>query len=122
MDYQVLIPTHHKSLDECFELTKKLNIKSDCLISNQTNEDKIFTESQLTIVNINNIGVSKNRNNLLRLCKGDICICIDDDCPLVDNYQEIIKNEFEKFPEAEFILFNGIVTHENNRLVHNKKT
>ena len=40
----------------------------------------------------------------------------------MDNYEKIIENTFKKYPDAEFILFNGVVTHENNRLVHNKKT
>lgn len=122
MNYQVLIPTHDKTNEECFKLIKKLNITTSCLISNQNKANNIIKDNLLHLININSIGVSKNRNNLLKNCEGDICICIDDDCPLIDDYQDIIKNEFKKFPEAEFILFNGIVTHENNRLVHNKKS
>lgn len=122
MKYQVLVPTHHKSKNECLELVEKLNIKSDCLIANQNDEDSSFSVDNLTIVNFSNIGVSNNRNNLLANATGDICICIDDDCPLVDNYEEIIENTFKKYPDAEFILFNGVVTHENNRLIHNKST
>ena len=122
MDYQVLIPTHHKSTVECFELAKKLNIYTNCLISNQNGDSNIIKKELVEILNVNSIGVSKNRNSLLKNCHGEICICIDDDCPLVKNYVDIIENEFTKFPNAEFILFNGIVTHENNRLVHNKKS
>lgn len=122
MDLQILVPTHHKNTEECFKLAKNLNINSNCLISNQTNESNIIKNDFLTIVNRNDIGVSNNRNSLLENCEGTICACIDDDCPLVNNYEEIIEKEFIKFPNAEFILFNGVVTHENNRLVHNKKT
>ncbi|MCQ2976405.1 MAG: hypothetical protein MJ232_00110 [archaeon] len=122
MKYQVLVPTHHKTIDECLDLTKKLKIAGNCLITNQVSEISEFVQSSTKILSINNIGVSNNRNNLLNYCEGDICICIDDDCPLVDNYEELINNAFKKYPDAEFILFNGIVTHENNRLIHNKKT
>lgn len=122
MRYQVLVPTHHKKTDECVLLKNSLNISCDCLISNQCNDDSFISNGNIQIKNANNIGVSINRNNLLKYCSGDICICIDDDCPLVDNYIDIIDKEFNKYPDAEFILFNGIVAHENNRLVHNKKT
>lgn len=122
MKYQVLVPTHHKTLEQCSELLDYLHIKSDCLICNQCDEKSINKIEKMKVVNCDNIGVSNNRNNLLDYAEGDFCICIDDDCPLVDNYEEIIENSFKKFPDAEFILFNGIVTHENNRLIHNKKT
>lgn len=122
MNFQVLVPTHGKTLKECCNFLDNLKIKSNCLICNQCGSVSINNIGNLKIVDCDNIGVSNNRNNLLDNAEGDICICIDDDCPLVDNYEEIIKNTFLKYPSAEFILFNGIVTHENNRLVHNKKT
>lgn len=122
MKYQVLVPTHHKTIEQCIEILDYLNIKSNCLICNQSDQALSKEINNLTIINCNNIGVSNNRNNLLDYAKGDICICIDDDCPLVDNYEQIIENSLIKYPDAEFILFNGIVTHENNRLIHNKKT
>ena len=122
MKYQVLVPTHHKTNNECFDLVKYLNISSSCLISNQCNGETDINKEEISIYNSKLIGVSNNRNNLLKLCSGDICICIDDDCPLVTNYLDVIQHEFDKFPDAEFILFNGVVTHENNRLVHKKNT
>lgn len=122
MKYQVLIPTHHKTLEQCSEFLNYLNVKSNCLICNQCDNSSIKEAEKFKVVNCNNIGVSNNRNNLLDYAEGDICICIDDDCPLVDNYEEIIENCFKEYPNAEFILFNGIVAHENNRLIHNKKT
>ena len=122
MNFQVLVPTHHKTIKECFGLLEYLNIKSICLICNQCGEASIKERENIKVVNCDNVGVSNNRNNLLDYAEGDICICVDDDCPLVDNYEEIIKNTFKQYPDAEFILFNGIGAHENNRLVHNKKT
>lgn len=122
MKYQVLVPTHHKTTEQCFALFNYLNIKTNCLVCNQCGENGVNEADKIKIINFNNIGISINRTNLIKNAEGDICICIDDDCPLVDNYQEIIENTFKKFPDAEFILFNGVVTHENNRLIHNKKT
>ena len=122
MKIEVLVPTHHKSLEQCSLLLDYLKIKNDCLICNQCGKTSIDTINNLRVINCNSIGVSNNRNNLLSNASGDICVCIDDDCPLVDNYEKIIENAFKKYPNAEFILFNGIVTHENNRLIHNKKT
>lgn len=122
MKYQILVLTHNKNKEECLNLVHSLNISDDVLICCQNNTSEIINEKNTEIVMSNDIGVSNNRNNLLNNASGDICICIDDDCPLVDNYLEIIESTFKKYPDAQFILFNGIVTHENNRLVHNKKT
>lgn len=122
MILEVLVPTYKKNAFQCIELAKKLNINSPYLICCQSNnKQQIFTEGN-RILFFNNIGISNNRNNLLDNAVGDICVCIDDDCPLEKNYQEIISEEFKKYPTAEFILFNGIVCKENDRLVHNKKT
>ena len=122
MDIEVLIPTHHKSIDDIKEIVKNANVQSPVLVCNQVDNDFDTYIDDIHIVNISNIGVSNNRNNLLDRSRGDICICIDDDCRLVDNYIDIINNFFLIHPDAEFILFNGIVRKENDRLIHNKKT
>ena len=123
MSIEVLIPTHHKSIEDIVEIVKKSNSQSRTLVCNQVDKESIKEISDnLRIINITNIGVSNNRNNLLHHASQDICICIDDDCQLVDNYIEIVNNFFTSHPDAEFVLFNGIVRKENNRLIHNKKT
>ena len=122
MSIEVLIPTHHKSVDEIKEMIKRNNVQSPVLVCNQVDTDSDTYIDDIHIVNVSNLGVSNNRNNLLDYCKGDMCICIDDDCRLVDDYIDIVNSFFNNHPDAEFILFNGIVTKENNRLIHNKKT
>lgn len=119
---EVLVPTHHKLKEEVLEMIKKCNVKSQVLVCNQGNSDSNTRIDNIHLVNVSNVGVSNNRNNLLNYAEGDICICIDDDCRLVDNYVDIVDNFFKEHPDVEFILFNGIVTKENNRLIHNKKT
>ena len=122
MEIEVLIPTHNKSMDDIKEIVEHANVQSPVLVCNQVESDSDMYMDDIHIVNISNLGVSNNRNNLLDNSKGDICICIDDDCRLVDNYIDIINNFFTNHPDAEFILFNGIVRKENDRLIHNKKT
>lgn len=122
MNIEVLIPTHHKSKDEVIDIVKKDNIQSNVLICNQTEDELDIHIDTIHLVNINNIGVSNNRNNLLDYASDDICVCIDDDCRLVDNYLEIVNKFFKEHPDAEYVLFNGIVRKENDRLIHSKKT
>ena len=121
MNIEVLIPTHHKSIDDIKKIVKSSNVKSPVLVCNQVDNDADTYIDDIHIVNVSNLGVSNNRNNLLDNAIGDICICIDDDCRLVDNYVDIVTTFFKEHPNAEFVLFNGIVTKENNRLIHNKK-
>ena len=122
MSIEVLIPTHHKSIDDIKEIIERSYVKSPVLVCNQVDTDSDTYMDKIHIVNVSNLGVSNNRNNLLDNCNGDICLCIDDDCRLVDNYIDIVNNFFKDHPDAEFVLFNGIVRKENNRLIHNKKT
>lgn len=122
MNIEVLIPTHHKSLDEIKGIVSKSNIKSNVLVCNQVDKDEDINIDNIHIVNVTNLGVSNNRNNLLEHAFGDICVCIDDDCKLVDNYIEIVTDFFSKHPDAEAVLFNGIVRKESDRLIHNKST
>ncbi len=122
----VLVPTHHRSIEDIINLYHFLHIKSDAIFANQNGTNLIehinIDGHNIKIVSTDTIGVSKNRNILLDNVKTDeIYLCIDDDCVLADDYQLIIANFFDRF-NPEYVLFNGLVPYEGNRKVHSKKT
>lgn len=126
MKIVVCVVTMNKSNDEILNLYKKINIKGDALFANQcgkTGLSNIFIHDHLIkIYNFDDIGVSNNRNHLLDNSYGDICINVDDDCELFDDYYEIIEKFFTTHPHCNFVQFNGIWCKQNNRKIHNKKT
>ncbi len=126
MNITICVTTFNKSKEDIISLFNELHINSDALFCNQTDNNDSYkldiNKYKAVVKNFNDKGVSKNRNHILDNAYGSICVNIDDDCPLADNYQLIVDSFFNEHPDADVVLFNGIVCKENNRLVHNKKT
>lgn len=106
MSVQALISTMNQ-IDNL--LVKRLKINSDCIILNQCNENsEIILEDELfniKIINSETRGLSKSRNLLIKNASGNICLIGDDDLEYVDNYEKIIKEQFDKYPNADIIAF-----------------
>ena len=125
MKLTILVPTHDKNKDDIIHLYNFLNIKTDVIFANQNGKDEKYefnvNGNLVVVISSSSIGVSKNRNILLNNVIGDICLCIDDDCPLVNNYENIVVSFFRNY-KCDFVLFNGLVPYEGNRKVHNRRT
>lgn len=117
---RILVPTHNKNDIEISNILSNFKNPLDVFISNQTFISDLSKVIQAN--NVNTVGVSKNRNNLLDNATGDINIMIDDDCSLVDNYKELIIKFYNEHPDAEFVSFNGLYTCYNNRHVNDHRT
>lgn len=107
MRLEVLVSTMDQ---KDFSLINKMNLSSDAIIINQsdyfdynevTKDDNLFR-----MYSFNERGVGKSRNNALMRSSADICVLADDDMVYVDNYKEIILNEFKKNPKADVIIFS----------------
>lgn len=103
------------------------NIKSNVVAINQVkDETNIFniTEGRQKIFSYKEKGASKSRNRLLEKAHEDICIFADDDTKYVENYEEIIKEEFQNKPDADVIIFyieNEYQKREKIKKIGNKK-
>ena len=98
------------------------NIKGKVVAINQIKkEENIFNiiDKKQRIFSYKEKGASNSRNRLLEKAEGDICIFADDDTKYEDNYENIIKEEFEKNPKADIIIF--FVQNENSKREKNKK-
>lgn len=107
---QVLISTMQQDSKD-FSLAKKMNIQSDAIIINQANEIAYYQKKNsinntLQMFSFAERGVGLSRNNALMRAKADICMMADDDMVYVDNYEEIVKSTYQKYPDADFIVFN----------------
>ncbi|MFW7410995.1 hypothetical protein [Vagococcus fluvialis] len=119
---EVLVAT--MNCKSCEKLYKKMNLKTDAIIINQTDkiyyEEKIISENKVKCYSFNEKGIGLSRNSALMRSKADICVMADDDMVYVDNYNEIILNGYKKHPDADMLVFN-VRIHENGNTRHTVK-
>lgn len=94
-----------------YEIIRRSNIYSDCVIINQCNEN---SKKRITIdnnkvclwVNTPERGLSKSRNLAIDNSSSDICLIADDDEIFVNNIDNIILKAYRKIPQADIIVFD----------------
>lgn len=99
------------------EIITQSNIKSNCVIINQCDEDKreeikINTNKICLWINSTERGLSKSRNMAIQNSKADICLIADNDEVFDRDIEEKILKAYEELPQADIIVFN----------LHNKST
>lgn len=105
MNIEVLVSTmNQKTVD--LSLAEKMNIKSKTIIINQTDEFGYSSEQRVEMCSYPERGIGKSRNSALLRSSGDVCLMADDDMVYVDNYEEIVEKAYEKYKDADFIVFN----------------
>ena len=105
---QVLIATMNQ--ENYIELCDHMNIHSDVLIINQSDEVNYhctdYNGYKCESYSFNERGLSRSRNNAIMRATGDIICLADDDMRYTDTYAMDIMSEFNKHPEADAIVFN----------------
>jgi hypothetical protein len=93
-------------------ILKKMKIDSEIVVINQlTSKKKQFEvnlnnwNNKLKWLNVYEKGLSRSRNLALKHCSCDIGILADDDLIYVNDYEKIIKEQYEKYPDADIITF-----------------
>lgn len=122
MKLQILIATMHET---DFSLLERMNISSDAIVINQTNEDKRFEFSyrnkDIIWINSTERGLSKSRNLALKNCSSDIVLLADNDEIMNDDYETIILDEFLKFENVDLLVFNIEPIRPKNKWYFNSK-
>lgn len=106
MDLQVLVATMHQ---KDYSLLDKMNINSDAIVINQCDENSEneiqHDGKKVKWFNDSDRGLSKSRNMALKHATGDICVLADDDLEYVENYSDLIIEQFKLHPQADIITF-----------------
>lgn len=106
MKLQVLVSTMHQ---KDHSLLDKMNIQSEAIVINQCDENSFedieYKGNKVRFISLNERGVGLSRNTALMRATGDICLFADSDVTYVDNYEEIIINEFNELG-ADVVIFN----------------
>lgn len=105
-----------------FDLTENMNLTTDILIINQTNEnrydERIINGNKQRMISNTQRGLSKSRNELLLNMNGDIGILCDDDVIYEKDYEKTVLKAFEKLKDADIIAFN--INRVNSKVNHRK--
>lgn len=115
IDY--LITTFKKSDEEIAHIIESSNIKGTIIVGNQGMAvDEIkhfsFSHADVTLINQSNVGVSKNRNTLLKYSKSDYVTFVDDDMYFLSSEQQDVEDELEN-NQFNCVRFN--VLSDNNQ-------
>ena len=121
MELQVLVSTMHQT-DHA--LIEKMKIKSNAIIINQCEKNEFeefeYNGHKIKFLSFAERGVGLSRNNALMRATDDICLFADDDVAYVDNYADIIVQEFLHNPKADIIIFNVLSTNSSREEYINK--
>lgn len=106
MSLEVLVSTLNPNPKE---LIKKMNIQTNAIIICQCDkvgyEEIKINNNNIKIYYFNERGIGLSRNNALMRATADYILFADDDEVLIDNYKNIILEEFKK-NNSDFIVFD----------------
>ena len=108
LSLEILISTMKRSnLDFLKPMFPKDFTNYNILIINQTEKGQELTSKydNIRVLNSYEKGLSKSRNLALKNAKGDICLLADDDIKYVENFDNIIKNAFNKNKNFDVLTF-----------------
>ena len=108
MNLEILLATINQADTSVLD---DMNVNTDAIVCNQTSEKTAYTQhtrgnTKIRWYDFQEKGVGLNRNNALMRAGGDICLLADDDVRYFDDYEQTVIGAFEKYPEADVILFN----------------
>ena len=106
MDIEVLVAT--MNLKNADELLKKLKVNKSIIINQYQDKKEIedITKGNNKIFSYKEKGISKSRNRAISKSTADIILLADDDMEYIKHYENIIKNAYEKYKDADIIAFN----------------
>lgn len=111
MTISVLISCMHQNNTE---IIKRSNVKTNAIVINQCDKnnitDTIFKdtdqkEHRLRFVDTTERGLSRSRNMAIRNANEDICLIMDDDEVLENDYVETIQDAYTQYQDADIIVF-----------------
>jgi len=119
MNIEVLVATM-KQHD--FSILKAMNIQTNAVIANQTDENAFYEErinnNVTKMINTTTIGVGLNRNFALLFSTGEVLLFSDDDMVFVDDYSIGIAKAYEDYPDADAIIFSADLTKDGEVIEH----
>lgn len=110
MSVEVLLSAMHLQNEDYIDT---LNIHTDCVVINQCDncdEKRVGHaafggEVSVKYIETKERGLSKSRNMAIKNATGPVCILCDNDVEYVPDYDRIIDDAFDAYPDADVIVF-----------------
>ena len=111
MKLSVLISCMHQ---KDTTIIQRSNVRTDAVVVNQCDENKIQNidmthpdgnTHKVVFINTTERGLSRSRNMAILNSDSDVCLIMDDDEILEDNYESIILDAHEQYKNADIIVF-----------------
>lgn len=102
-------------------LISKMKVQGNYIIGNQCDYNSVEHREQGIVVSTDMRGVGSNRNCIIERSTADICVVADDDMIFCDGYVSIVQSCFEKYADADMIIFNFLKESEGRRVTKKAK-
>ncbi|MFI3236932.1 MAG: glycosyltransferase family A protein [Lachnospiraceae bacterium] len=100
------------------KLIQKMNLQSAAIIVNQCDRYGVEQIGNICTFHMDERGVGLSRNHALMRASKEIILFGDEDIEYVDGYEQLVIQEFEKYPKADGLLFEVDVD-ASRRTYHN---
>lgn len=108
-------------LADADSLVKKMNVQGNYIIGNQCDYNSVENREHGVVVSTDMRGVGLNRNCIIERSSADICVLADDDMVFCDGYVSIVQSCFDKYADADMIIFNFRSESEGRRVTKKAK-
>lgn len=105
MTLSVLISCMHQS---DISIVRKSGVKTDAVVVNQCDIDdvqEIEGDHKTLFISTTERGLSRSRNKAIENALTDVCLIMDDDEILAENYEATILNAYKEYPNTDIIVF-----------------
>lgn len=107
-----------KNKIEFNKLISKMKIKGNSVVINQCPDMEKIPDNidgvMQKFYSYKEKGLSKSRNKAIEKCQSDIFLIADDDMQYVNNYENIVRDAYEKYKDADIIAFYVSSDNKNN--------
>ena len=108
-------------LTDAVSLISKMNVQGNYIIGNQCDYNSVEKCGHGVVVSTDMRGVGLNRNCIIERSTADICVLADDDMIFCEGYVSIVQSCFEKYADADVIIFNFLKESEGRRVTKKAK-
>lgn len=126
--FSIIVPVYNMQdyILECIESIRAQNYKNyEIIIINDGSTDKTLKicleyeekDNRIIVINQNNSGVSKSRNEGIKRASGEYIIFVDGDDKILPNTLDILRNEIERYNPQLIIYGLSFDVYKNDILV-----
>ncbi len=105
MTFEVLMSCMHQSDMKIIKCSNLENVQTLVVNQCKTDKEEVKIDGKHRMINTATRGLSMSRNMAIKNANADICLLADDDEIFVDDLQCVVLAGYEKFPDADIIVY-----------------